>query len=186
MTLTIILIIMGVLAAALIILLLVLLKNANTEDSPSNVPHYRKDVYVNGGADIVTGKIVTNKKFELSDARGVDFRTVMIGNKQRKRPNFVMKRQSDGNLYKIPFTGELIVGRGKSAGGVALLRISDDTSVSSFHCRIFVSGGNSYVQDLGSQNRTYLNGKPLRHTERLKNGDILKIGRYYYVVGFYM
>ena len=40
------------------------------------------------------------------------------------------------------------------------------------HARIFYADGNFYVEDLGSKNGTFVNGKELtKHPARIKNGD---------------
>lgn len=76
------------------------------------------------------------------------------------------------------------------AGGVKLLtgamsigRASDndlhivDATVSSYHARIFTYLEASYIEDLGSTNGTYLNGKRIqKHT--LHAGDVIKLGKH--------
>jgi len=48
-------------------------------------------------------------------------------------------------------------------------------SVSRVHCRIYRQGNRYLVEDLGSTNRTYLNGKPVV-CEELRDGDQIGIG----------
>ncbi|WP_347259645.1 GGDEF domain-containing protein [Rudaea sp.] len=48
-------------------------------------------------------------------------------------------------------------------------------SVSRVHCRILREGNRYLVEDLGSTNRTYLNGKPVVY-EELRDGDQIGIG----------
>ncbi|MBD0280715.1 MAG: FHA domain-containing protein [Thermoleophilaceae bacterium] len=62
---------------------------------------------------------------------------------------------------------------GRSNG--ADIRI-DDPYASSAHARIFARGGFMYVEDMGSTNGTYLNGRQLREPERLKRADVIRIG----------
>ena len=52
----------------------------------------------------------------------------------------------------------------------------DDPFASSAHARIFARGHFMYVEDMGSTNGTYHNGRKLRSAERLKNGDTVRIG----------
>src|SRR5215212_12236088 len=52
----------------------------------------------------------------------------------------------------------------------------DDPFASSAHARIFSRGDFLYVEDMGSTNGTYLNGRQLRTAERLKVGDLVRIG----------
>src|SRR5919112_3037253 len=47
----------------------------------------------------------------------------------------------------------------------------DDPFASSAHARIFDRGGFMYVEDMGSTNGTYLNGRQLKTAERLSMGD---------------
>jgi FHA domain len=52
----------------------------------------------------------------------------------------------------------------------------DDPFASSVHARIFPRGQFMYIEDIGSTNGTYLNGRRLRAAERLKVGDMVRIG----------
>ena len=62
---------------------------------------------------------------------------------------------------------------GRSDG--AEVRI-DDPFASSAHARIFSRGDYMYVEDMGSTNGTYLNGRQLRGAEQLKVADVIRIG----------
>ena len=52
----------------------------------------------------------------------------------------------------------------------------DDPFASSAHARIFARGDFMQVEDMGSTNGTYLNGRQLRGAERLKVADVIRIG----------
>jgi cell division protein FtsW (lipid II flippase) len=52
-----------------------------------------------------------------------------------------------------------------------------DPFVSARHARVCVSGGSYFVEDLGSANGTFINGRPLVGRERLLPGDRLQIGK---------
>jgi hypothetical protein len=52
----------------------------------------------------------------------------------------------------------------------------DDPFASSAHARIFQRGEFLYIEDMGSTNGTYLNGRQLRSAERLKPADLIRIG----------
>ncbi len=52
----------------------------------------------------------------------------------------------------------------------------DDPFASSAHARIFTRGDFMWIEDMGSTNGTYLNGRTLRSAERLKMADIVRIG----------
>ena len=52
----------------------------------------------------------------------------------------------------------------------------DDPFASSAHARVFSRGEFMYVEDMGSTNGTYLNGRQLKTAERLKMADVIRIG----------
>lgn len=52
----------------------------------------------------------------------------------------------------------------------------DDAFASSAHARIFPRGDYMYVEDNGSTNGTYLNGRQVKTAERLKMADVIRIG----------
>jgi hypothetical protein len=52
----------------------------------------------------------------------------------------------------------------------------DDPFASSAHARIFQRGDYMYLEDMGSTNGTYLNGRQVRTAERLKVSDTIRIG----------
>jgi pSer/pThr/pTyr-binding forkhead associated (FHA) protein len=51
-----------------------------------------------------------------------------------------------------------------------------DQYASSNHARIFDRGGYMYLEDMGSTNGTYLNGRQVKSAERLKGSDTIRIG----------
>ena len=52
----------------------------------------------------------------------------------------------------------------------------DDPFASAAHARIFERGSYMYIEDMGSTNGTYLNGRQLRRPEQLKVADTIRIG----------
>ena len=52
----------------------------------------------------------------------------------------------------------------------------DDPYASSAHARIYARGDFMQLEDMGSTNGTYLNGRPVRGAERLKEADSIRIG----------
>jgi hypothetical protein len=62
---------------------------------------------------------------------------------------------------------------GRSEG--AEIRV-DDSFASSSHARLFRRGDFMWVEDMGSTNGTYLNGRQISTAERLKRGDVIRIG----------
>jgi pSer/pThr/pTyr-binding forkhead associated (FHA) protein len=52
----------------------------------------------------------------------------------------------------------------------------DDTFVSQLHARVFRRDGAVFIDDLGSTNGTFLNGRKLTTAEPVAKGDRLQIG----------
>jgi hypothetical protein len=52
----------------------------------------------------------------------------------------------------------------------------EDPFASAAHARIFRRGDYMHVEDMGSTNGTYLNGRQLRAPERLRPADVIRIG----------
>jgi hypothetical protein len=69
------------------------------------------------------------------------------------------------------------VGAGATMGrsDSAEIRV-DDPFASSAHARIFLRGDFMYLEDMGSTNGTYLNGRQVKTAERLKVADVIRIG----------
>jgi hypothetical protein len=74
-----------------------------------------------------------------------------------------------GDVLDIPDGATM--GRGDSAD----INI-DDPFASSAHARIYPRGDFMQLEDMGSTNGTYLNGRPVRGAERLKEADVIRIG----------
>lgn len=67
------------------------------------------------------------------------------------------------------FEAEFTVGR---EGGLVI----DDEFASSHHARFQTTRGRWYVEDLGSTNGTWLNGRRIQAAQWLKKGDKIRIG----------
>ena len=74
-----------------------------------------------------------------------------------------------GTVFDISSGATL--GRGESAE----IQINDPFA-SATHARIYPRGDFMHVEDMGSTNGTYLNGRQLRGAERLKMADVIRIG----------
>jgi pSer/pThr/pTyr-binding forkhead associated (FHA) protein len=74
---------------------------------------------------------------------------------------------------EFPVGGEVTVGR---AGGCAVL-LPADSFVSQLHARLFRRDGSLYVEDLGSTNGTFLNGKKVSAPVSVRKGDKVQFGR---------
>jgi pSer/pThr/pTyr-binding forkhead associated (FHA) protein len=72
----------------------------------------------------------------------------------------------------VPIDTEITVGRG---GGCALV-LADDQYASTVHARVFRRGNDLFVDDLESRNGTFVNGKRISSTTKLRKGDQLQFG----------
>lgn len=89
--------------------------------------------------------------------------------------NLMLREEGTGRmLFHGYFSGELLVGRGKD--GRRRKAVCDHPEVSKEHCRIFEYENHLYLEDRNAKNHTYLNGKLVTKTERLRDGDILSLG----------
>ena len=79
--------------------------------------------------------------------------------------------KNDGKTIKIAVP-DFVIGRGKDAQ----LRPSSDL-ISRQHCAIRVRDGRVIIEDMGSRNGTFVNGKQLTAPHEAKSGDNLRVGR---------
>ncbi len=71
----------------------------------------------------------------------------------------------------------LDIGAGATMGRADSAEILvDDPFASSAHAHIFPRGEYMYLEDMGSTNGTYLNGRQVKAAERLKVADVIRIG----------
>ncbi len=71
-----------------------------------------------------------------------------------------------------PVDGELTLGR----GGGCSVPLAFDTFVSQVHARAFERDGALWVEDLGSRNGTFVNGKPVHEPTRIDKGARVQVG----------
>lgn len=77
--------------------------------------------------------------------------------------------------FEVPLSSQgVIIGRSHEYANVV---IDYDKSVSRRHCRIYLKNGKSYISDLGSGNKTYVNDSEVTNEVPLNNLDEIKIGR---------
>jgi pSer/pThr/pTyr-binding forkhead associated (FHA) protein len=75
-----------------------------------------------------------------------------------------------GTVYAV--SDETTIGRAATAS----IGMGDDSFVSQLHARVYRDAGSTMIEDLGSTNGTFLNGKRLTTPERLTTGDRVQIG----------
>ena len=83
---------------------------------------------------------------------------------------------ASGRVFELG--DEVTVGR--ASGNSVVL---DDTYASSHHARVFRRDDQTYVEDLGSTNGTYLNKKLVSRPVALRQGDRVQVGRTVLEVG---
>jgi hypothetical protein len=83
----------------------------------------------------------------------------------------VVEPESDrGHAYDVD--GEATIGR----GGGCTVPLTHDTFISQVHARVFDRGGKLWVEDVGSTNGTFVNGKQLTKPVEVRKGDQIKVG----------
>jgi pSer/pThr/pTyr-binding forkhead associated (FHA) protein len=92
--------------------------------------------------------------------------------KQERGPQLYLLEPTARAGETYPLTEELSVGR---APGCAVV-LENDTFVSQVHARLFRRGKETYVEDLGSTNGTYVNGERIAEVTRLRKGDRVQFG----------
>lgn len=68
--------------------------------------------------------------------------------------------------------GDVIIGRAPECA----VSIGDEFA-SNQHSKVYQAEGRFYVEDLGSTNGTYVNGRRIHYPTELRSGDRVKIGR---------
>jgi hypothetical protein len=68
--------------------------------------------------------------------------------------------------------GEATIGR----GGGCTISLPTDTFVSQVHARVVERDGQLFIEDLGSTNGTFVNGKQVAKTARVRKGDRVQVG----------
>jgi FHA domain len=92
--------------------------------------------------------------------------------KERSGPSLYLLEPDARHGESYALTDEVSVGR---ALGCAVV-LDDDTFVSQVHARLFRRGRETYVEDLGSTNGTFVNGDRITEVTRLRRGDRVQFG----------
>ena len=93
------------------------------------------------------------------------------GRSSPRRLVLVEPDQDRGALF--PLDAELTIGR---ATGCAVA-LATDTFVSQVHARVFHRGDDYWVEDLGSTNGTFVNGRKIDGAVPVRRGDRVQVGR---------
>ncbi|MHB8779769.1 MAG: FHA domain-containing protein [Candidatus Geothermincolia bacterium] len=89
-----------------------------------------------------------------------------------KKAHLQVLQSEDKIGPRIALDKELSVGRSPQC----LVRLHDDY-VSQMHARLHETAGRYYVEDMGSTNGTYVNGRKITYPTELRPGDRIKIGK---------
>ena len=85
----------------------------------------------------------------------------------------VVLEPSERKGVEFALSDEMTVGRAAGCG----VALADDTFVSQLHARVFRRDGELFIEDLGSTNGTYLNGKQVSAASVIRKGDRVQVGR---------
>jgi pSer/pThr/pTyr-binding forkhead associated (FHA) protein len=92
--------------------------------------------------------------------------------KKKEQPQLVVITADRNVGARYMLSGEVLIGRAANSSVVI-----DDTYASQQHARIYASNGAYCVEDLGSTNGTYVNGRKISYPLELRVGDRIKIGK---------
>jgi pSer/pThr/pTyr-binding forkhead associated (FHA) protein len=92
--------------------------------------------------------------------------------KKKDMPHLVVVTADRNIGAKYYLVDEVRIGRSSNSNIVI-----DDTYASQQHARVFDSNGSFHVEDLGSTNGTYVNGRKISYPLELRQGDRIKIGK---------
>lgn len=142
----------------------------------------KRGVFVNeSGINVESGHLGSSDFFHGTGKE--EFETICMSEELREQTFGLRRKQirlteiTDGRAYQSVFANGLIIGRkDMDPEGYPCLSIPD-TSISGKHCRIFMHGNTVYVEDIGSTNKTFLNGREIISAQPIQSGDMLRLGR---------
>ena len=124
-----------------------------------------KDLHYTAKLPITNPAFTPDTGERLSGSEVTDLNTPGLLRVESAPPEYAL----DGVEYVLD--RELKLGRGMQNE-----IILPDRFASNSHARLFNRDGQYWLEDLGSRNGTYLNGKPLAETTVIANGDQIRIG----------
>ena len=98
----------------------------------------------------------------------------LLKEKDRRTPVLIIMQGAEIGRRHVIRQPSITMGRDPEKADVSVL---EDQWISSVHLIITTSGNNIYVEDAGSTNGTFLNGKRISRRKRLAEGDKLMIGK---------
>jgi two-component system, cell cycle response regulator len=138
-------------------------------DSIRNASDRLRAVYLLAAdvADETSSSAITSPPGSLQDAGSPDLHTEPVDRPVLLRMDGIQAGEV-ASLTILP----CVIGRHPSAQLVI-----DDPSVSRRHARIFLQGGELWLQDLGSRNGTFVDGR-LLESRQLRDGTLLQLGHH--------
>lgn len=141
--------------------------------------NYNQNIWIHGGQSV--GEDGPRMDGLLLYGQGNQMNTIV-----RKRPQervtssfsviyIRLLRESTGECYDSYLEYQLEIGRSSGGSGDSKLQINDPM-VSRRHCLLYRKGDQIMIQDLGSTNRTYVNGCLLSGAMPLSHGDQIGFG----------
>ncbi len=91
---------------------------------------------------------------------------------RRKASLAIIDAGSRKRLKSWELRDEMVIGRAAECH----ISLQDEFS-SNIHAKVYQAEGRYYVEDLGSTNGTYVNGRRINYPTELRGGDYIKIGR---------
>lgn len=142
---------------------------------------YLQDLNSSNGTKILGQPILPNTPRKLSegDYFSIGHSLCQVVSNTADQPNRLWYRIEDKPWQEITFSDDIVIGRGEDAG----LQVQEG-HISRHHALLQVSGGNFYLQDLGSQNGTYWEEQRLAAKQPIQiyPGQYFKIGRAVFTV----
>jgi len=92
--------------------------------------------------------------------------------RSRRRWRLVLQGSTPDAGRELWVDGDVTIGRGAGC----TLSIPGDTFVSTVHARVYARDGQLWVEDAGSTNGTFVNGKRVSGATRVRKGDRIQVG----------
>lgn len=181
----ILIIIAGVVFIAGIIVTLASLFNSNKKTSGGfGYEGEKRKITANGG--VSTKKLTYGQEAGAIFEPGLDvYGTVLHGGGRHRMWEAYFEIPETGKRIKVVFPEKMAIGRKKEdMQEYPNLVIPEDKLISGKHCILSGKHGILTIQDAGSLNHTYLNGKKVIKPMQVPNGSLINIGKTNIVVSY--
>ncbi len=137
------------------------------------------EVYFMGGADAENGRLSSSSNLFKGIPPQYD-ETITRGEAGRRGVKLYITNLNTRATDSADLYDSLIIGRYNQNGAYVI----NEASVSKAHCELYRRGGRILVRDLGSSNRTYIDGELVSGEAELRSGSTLKLGNVYINIRF--